>query len=252
MTRLFSKLPWFATAPLIAGAAIALAVAIQYFVGPFFERSFLDEPDPLAAIGAPTGSPPVVGDPKAQPSAAPASPIGAVAAAPTAPAPAPTALTATPTSPPTQASSPSSPATVAPTTVQPTATAIATTGVIAPSPSPTPNQGSQAAVLAQGNFRDGEPGHNGKGAARIIRDASGNLILRLENFSVTNGPDLHVFLTTTNGYDGDRIDLGKLKATDGNQNYAIPAGTDVTKYKSAIVWCVSFRVLFSIATLGAP
>ena len=49
-------------------------------------------------------------------------------------------------------------------------------------------------IILAGDWRDGEPGHNGEGRAQVLRDAAGELFLRLEEFSVTNGPDLFVVL----------------------------------------------------------
>jgi hypothetical protein len=125
--------------------------------------------------------------------------------------------------------------------VTPAATASAGTP-----PSPTP----AAAVLYEGEWRDGEPGHNGAGRVRIGRDADGKLVLRVEEFSVTNGPDLFVVLSPdADAYAAGSLNLGGLKATDGNFNYEIPDGTDLSQYKSAVVWCRSFDVTFAYATL---
>ena len=41
-----------------------------------------------------------------------------------------------------------------------------------------------------------------------------------------------------------RIDLGKLKGNDGDQNYAIPAGTDLEKFKAVSVFCERFNANF--------
>jgi hypothetical protein len=106
-------------------------------------------------------------------------------------------------------------------------------------------------VLAQGTFRDGEPGHRGSGKATLGRDAAGKTFLVFENFSVTNGPDLHVVLGSSPDGGGQGLDLGKLKATDGNFNYAIPDGTDLSQFKSVTIWCASFPTIFAVATLGA-
>jgi hypothetical protein len=45
------------------------------------------------------------------------------------------------------------------------------------------------------------------------------------------------------------VDLGRLKANIGNQNYPIPNGTDMTKYDTALIWCRAFSVLFGSAEL---
>jgi len=81
--------------------------------------------------------------------------------------------------------------------------------------------------------------------------------LRFENFQVTNGPDLYVYLAVhpeprsrqdvAPGY----VSLGKLKGNIGAQNYEIPAGTDLAKYRSVVIYCQPFHVVFATATLQA-
>lgn len=73
--------------------------------------------------------------------------------------------------------------------------------------------------------------------------------LRLEEFHSTNGPDLHVYLATDDKAT-EFVDLGKLKANNGNQNYEIPSGTDLTKYNTVLIWCKQFSVLFGSAALA--
>ncbi|MCP4333110.1 MAG: DM13 domain-containing protein, partial [Gammaproteobacteria bacterium] len=43
--------------------------------------------------------------------------------------------------------------------------------------------------------------------------------------------------------------LGKLKGNIGNQNYAVPPGTNIAEYQSVVIWCELFGVLFSPAAL---
>jgi hypothetical protein len=56
-------------------------------------------------------------------------------------------------------------------------------------------------------------------------------------------------LSHTDGYEGEALNLGGLKGTDGAFNYEVPEGTDVSQYQSAIIWCRQFDVLFGHATL---
>lgn len=117
---------------------------------------------------------------------------------------------------------------------------------------PTPSDGTGSVVL-KGQFQDGDPGHDGEGTAEIQRLGNGNLNLRLGDFSVTSGPDLFVYLAKE--ADGDPVDfinLGKLTANNGSQNYAIPAGTMVENYRRVIIWCRQFGVNFAFANLGEP
>ena len=46
------------------------------------------------------------------------------------------------------------------------------------------------------------------------------------------------------------IDLGALKGNRGNQNYVIPAGTDLSAFNSAVIWCRRFAVGFGVAPLS--
>jgi hypothetical protein len=100
-----------------------------------------------------------------------------------------------------------------------------------------------------GNFVGAGDGfHNAEGVGKIIQLADGTDILRLENFKATNGPDLYVYLSTDKT-NADIVNLGRLKGNIGNQNYLIPAGTDITKYNTALIWCRAFSVIFGSAQL---
>lgn len=113
----------------------------------------------------------------------------------------------------------------------------------------------RARILGAGRFADRDRIHRGGGQAILGRMADGAHYLRLESFSVTNGPDLHVFLSrsahpTTHDEVYDGIYVGKLKATDGAFNYELPSGADVASVQSAVVYCVPFRVIFTSAPLA--
>jgi len=100
-----------------------------------------------------------------------------------------------------------------------------------------------------GNFVGAGDGfHNAEGVAKIIQLADGTDILRLEKFKATNGPDLYVYLSTDKT-NADIVNLGRLKGNIGNQNYLVPAGTDITKYNTALIWCRAFSVIFGSAQL---
>jgi hypothetical protein len=105
-------------------------------------------------------------------------------------------------------------------------------------------------VVASGEFEGADDFHFGRGQALLIETAPDVYTLRFEGFSVRNGPDLFVYLSQDpDGYTSDALELGRLKATDGSFNYEVPAGTDVSQFKSAIVWCKPFSVLFAAASL---
>jgi hypothetical protein len=119
-----------------------------------------------------------------------------------------------------------------------------------------PAMTAEPTLLANGSLRDGESFHKGSGEVRIYELENGSQLLRLENLNVTNGPALHVYLSEhanpMNGNDVDTngfIDLGSLKGNTGNQNYEIPAGVDLSNIKSVVIYCKTFHVVFSVASL---
>jgi hypothetical protein len=113
-------------------------------------------------------------------------------------------------------------------------------------------------VLARGTFihaNPSDPIHHGKGRVTVYEG-----VLHLEpDFEVGPGPKYHVYLVpekdvvpSTNVARTMFVDLGRLKAFKGSQNYEIPPGVEVAKYGSAVIWCEQFGVLISPAKLGPP
>jgi hypothetical protein len=108
-------------------------------------------------------------------------------------------------------------------------------------------------VLRSGSFRSLEHATTGKA---IVLRPGGSLILRLEHLNTSNGPDLRVYLSRVpassdlHAYRTGFIDLGALKGNRGSQNYVIPAGTDLSAFKSAVIWCRRFVVGFGVAPLS--
>ena len=106
------------------------------------------------------------------------------------------------------------------------------------------------AAERRGTFEGADDFHFASGTARLIETAPGVFVVRFEGFSVRNGPNLHVYLSPDpQGHAKDAVDLGELKATDGDFNTAIPAGTNVAAMRSVYIWCKQFAVQFAVATL---
>ncbi|HEX6043633.1 MAG TPA: DM13 domain-containing protein [Pyrinomonadaceae bacterium] len=108
--------------------------------------------------------------------------------------------------------------------------------------------------LATGQFHSGA--HETKGTATVLQLADGKKTLRLSDFATSNGPDVHVYLVAaSDAKDNDSVtnagfvDLGSLKGNIGDQNYDLPAGTDLAKYRSVTIWCKRFSVNFGTAPL---
>ncbi|MBA2556401.1 MAG: DM13 domain-containing protein [Chloroflexi bacterium] len=109
------------------------------------------------------------------------------------------------------------------------------------------------AVLLTGEFQGADEFHFGRGTVSVLEQEDGGHMLRFEDFSVLNGPDLHVYLSSSaDGYTADAMDLGKLKATDGSFHYELPGGTDPDGVASVVIWCVPFGVQFAHAPLAPP
>ena len=106
-------------------------------------------------------------------------------------------------------------------------------------------------VIAMGQLQRVDDLHRGTGPVSLVA-VDGKTFLRFEDVAIQNGPDLHVYLGRGMGgaYDGSRdLYLGALKATNGSFNYELPAGTSLADYKSVVVWCRAFTVLFTWADL---
>ena len=110
--------------------------------------------------------------------------------------------------------------------------------------------------LKAGSFRDQDSFHKGSGRATIYRGPDGSHLLRLDDFKVTNGPDLHVLLAShpdpkgrNELKDTEYFDLGKLKGNIGSQNYPIPDDLDIAAQMSVVIYCAPFHVMFSVAPL---
>ena len=102
------------------------------------------------------------------------------------------------------------------------------------------------AGLLKGTFMNGPYG-SVSGRARIF-EQNDRYTLALENISITNGPDLHVYISKEI-QPVNFIDLGSLQSIAGNQLYSIPGRPDFSQYKYALIHCQRFNHLFGSAEL---
>jgi hypothetical protein len=110
-----------------------------------------------------------------------------------------------------------------------------------------PGTANQAVtVISSGSFI-GADGHLAEGIAKLL-SVNGTGYLRMEHFKVTNGPDLHVYLTPNGGNIQNAKDLGILKGSEGDQNYLL-GNVGNSRYDTAVIFSQPFRVLFANATL---
>ena len=118
---------------------------------------------------------------------------------------------------------------------------------------PSNGQGTPT-LISQGAFSSGA--HPTKGEAGLYKNEKCGYVLRLSQFSTSNGPDVHVYAVEgAKGNDNAKIkgggflDLGVIKGNIGDQNYALPADFDAKKYGGVSIWCKRFAVGFGSASL---
>ena len=111
-----------------------------------------------------------------------------------------------------------------------------------------------AEIVAVGSFIS--VAHEGSGTATITSlEEGGERILTLKDLDVSNGPDLRVLLSKNTNVRkaselGEYIEIDKLKGNIGTQHYILPDGIDPQEYRSVIIYCKPFRVVFNVADLS--
>ncbi len=137
----------------------------------------------------------------------------------------------------------------------PSTVPVATSPAGAPAGAPATAPAATPQVLAQGSFRSFE--HHTTGSALLVRLPDGRVLVRLQDLVTSDGPDVHVWLASAPAgseeaaFPPGHVELGKLKGNLGNQNYAVPAAVDATRYASVVIWCERFSVAFAAASLRA-
>lgn len=116
-------------------------------------------------------------------------------------------------------------------------------------------EADRSPLVAAGTFIHADPSdpvHYGSGKVSVYEKT----VFLESDFKVGPGPKYHVYLVPKANVrkaedvkDSMFIDLGRLRAFQGSQRYAIPAGVDLKQYPSVVIWCEAFGVLISPADL---
>ena len=77
--------------------------------------------------------------------------------------------------------------------------------------------------------------HGTSGRLVLLEAEGGQRFVRFEELDTSNG---------------DHLDLGRLQGNVGNQNYELPSGTDLTRFRSVVIWCDRFNSAFGAAPLA--
>jgi len=96
---------------------------------------------------------------------------------------------------------------------------------------------TSAMLKYSGSFINGPYG-SVTGDAKVYLQ-NGTYVLKLEGVTISNGPDLHVYLSKE-VQPVNFIDLGRLQSISGNQVYAITGSPDFAQYKYALVHCQQY------------
>jgi hypothetical protein len=100
--------------------------------------------------------------------------------------------------------------------------------------------------------------HPTSGRVSIYQAPDGKRDLRLTNFRTSNGPDVHVVLAqgTDESLKQDfvkgelnRLELGLLKANEGDQNHDLPDSADLSRYDAVVIYCERLHAVFGVAKL---
>lgn len=126
----------------------------------------------------------------------------------------------------------------------------------APANDAMPTGAAQGTPVVRGTFSGADDFHKGEGTVTVYRIGQ-DLVLHLDPFKVTNGPDLRVILTKTEtpkssaDVNAGYVEIGKLKGNAGGQNYPLSKDLNLSEYKAVVIYCKPFHVVFATAPLRA-
>jgi len=125
----------------------------------------------------------------------------------------------------------------------------------APAMAPSAIAAEEPVKLGGGRFHTNA--HKTHGLATIYRLPDGRRVLRLTEFATSHGPDVRVYLVAAGDVQSEDaakqagfVDLGALKGNIGDQNYNVPAGLDLSRYRAVSIWCRRFSINFGAAPLA--
>lgn len=108
------------------------------------------------------------------------------------------------------------------------------------------NEISDGATLKYSGDFAPTPGILVSGSANVYLDVN-RYKVRLENFSVSDGPDLKVYLSKS-ATPTDFVNLGAL-ITSGNLTYLVPQQVDIGDYDYVLIHCQQYNHLYAVALL---
>ena len=107
-------------------------------------------------------------------------------------------------------------------------------------------------TIAQGRFQGSDDAHPASGSVEILKASGIRLIVRLDEFRVTNGPSLHVYIAEDPEIPmRNSADLGVLRGSSGAQNYEVSTHYDLNpdQIRYVIVYDELFGRTYAVARL---
>lgn len=118
-------------------------------------------------------------------------------------------------------------------------------------PGATGGQTPQATAVRVSSGRlKGLAGHRGSGAASIVRTPNGSHVVQLEDYDVSSGITLYLYVVPGANQQRpgtDSVNLGKLTENTGDRVVRIPAGTDLSGPQTVLIWCEPYRTPIAAA-----
>lgn len=105
---------------------------------------------------------------------------------------------------------------------------------------------ANATILKQGSF-SGNMSYTVSGSVKLY-EYLGKKYIYFENFNSSNGPDLKVYIATSNTA-SQFVNLGTLKGVSGVQVYEVKNPPDFNQYNRVLIWCQQFGLLFGTSTI---
>lgn len=119
-----------------------------------------------------------------------------------------------------------------------------------PEPVVSPNPPENAQALTMGDFTS--YAHNLAGRSTLYVGDADKKILRFEEFTMTQGPDVYVFLSESNNYSkANVIPIAKLTEgySDASLHFNVDSSIDLNIHKFVLVYCVQYNSLFGYTEL---
>ncbi len=115
-------------------------------------------------------------------------------------------------------------------------------------PSPTTPPSPEPVVAKNPTFTiAGISGRKVSGSGSIITTSEGKFIrLEADFTSSTAAPDNRVYLGDANGH---QVEIAKLKAPSGAQNFAIPNTIDISKYTHVWIHCKAYNTTYGVGEI---